>query len=193
MRLSTRQPSIRLYRPFVMIVFAIGALIGSEGTLSCLFAKDTFKVAVLDPQAVIENSKAGRRALETLKKHAEAREKLLKSDQEELKELQEEIQNADPQTPKDVLTRKQELFAKKFQEFQKRGQEFQQELNEKQRELVKEYMEKIEKATEAVAKRHGFSLVIDKGSDTTLKIVLYHRKGLDITNEVIQEFNRLYK
>lgn len=191
MMLRTRQPSIRLCWPFMILVASM--LIGMGVSPSSLFAKETFKVAVIDPQAVIEKSNAGRRALETLKKHAEAREKLLKSDQEELKQLQEEIQNADPATPQDVLTRKQELLAKKFQEFQKRGQEFQRELNERQRELVKEYMEKIEKATEAVAKRHGFSLVIDKGSDSTLKIVLYNRKGLDITNEVIKEFNRLYK
>ena len=54
-------------------------------------------------------------------------------------------------------------------------------------------MKKIEAVTSVVAKRHGFSLVVDKGSDTTLKIVLYNRKGLDITNEVVKEFDRRYK
>lgn len=181
--------SVLSYALVIQAVLAIALL----GIVSVASAKETFKVAVIDPQAVIEKSKAGRRALANLKKHAEAREKVLKSDQEELQQLQEEIQKAGSETPKDVIARKQELFAKKFQEFQKRGQEFQRELNEKQKELVREYMEKIQTATQAVAKRHGFSLVIDKGSDATLKIVLYHRKGLDITNEVIKEFDRLYK
>mgnify|MGYP003325167620 CR=1 FL=1 len=44
----------------------------------------------------------------------------------------------------------------------------------------------------AVADRHGFSLVIDKGNEGTLNIVLYNRKGLDITNEVVKEFNKRF-
>ena len=85
------------------------------------------------------------------------------------------------------------MFARKFQEFQKRGQEYQQELGLKQKELVQEYMKKIETATSTVAKRHGFSMVLDKGSETTLKIVLYSKRGLDITSEVVKEFDKRYK
>ena len=47
-------------------------------------------------------------------------------------------------------------------------------------------MAKIEEATSIVAKRHGFDVVVDKGSETTLKIVLYHRDGIDLTNKVIK-------
>jgi len=35
-------------------------------------------------------------------------------------------------------------------------------------------------------------LIMDKGSDATLKIVLYSRQGLDITNEVVKEFDRRF-
>jgi len=54
-------------------------------------------------------------------------------------------------------------------------------------------MKKIETATKAVAEKHGFSMIVDKGSDATLRIVLYSRKGLDITSEVVKEFDRRYK
>jgi outer membrane protein len=152
------------------------------------FAAKDFKVGIVDPQMVIEKSKSGKRALATLKEHATVRQKLLKSDEEELKVLQEELQNATGDNKA-----KQAVFQRKLQEYQKRGQEFQQELGVKQRDMVKEYMGKIEKATKAVADRHGFSIVIDKGSDATLKIVLYSRKGLDITNEVVKEFNKKFQ
>jgi outer membrane protein len=161
------------------------------GLPQALAAKD-FKVGIVDPQAVIEKSKAGKRALATLKEHASIRQKLLTSDEEELKTLQEELQNAKGLSEKET-TAKQEAFQRRVQEYQKRVQEFQQELDVKKRDMVKEYMGKIEQATKAVADRHGFSLVIDKGSDTTLKIVLYSRKGLDITNEVVKEFNKKFR
>jgi len=36
-------------------------------------------------------------------------------------------------------------------------------------------------------------LVVDKGSDTTLKIVIYNRDGVDLTEPVIKEFDRQNK
>lgn len=156
-------------------------------------AADSFKVGVVDPQTVIEKSKSGSRALAILKEHAQARENVLKSDQKELERLQEELKQAEGTLPEQELKRKQEVFARKFQDWQKRGQEYQAELSQKQKELVQEYMKKIQAATSVVAKRHGFSLVVDKGSENTLKIVLYSRKGLDITGEVVKEFDRRYK
>ncbi len=171
----------------VLTIFVLSVVCG----LPQAFAAKGFKVGIVDPQAVIEKSKAGKRALATLKEHATIRQKLLASDEEELKTLQEELQNSKGLSEKERQA-KQGLFQRKLQEYQKRGQEFQLELSQKQRDMVKEYMGKIEKATKAVADRHGFSLVIDKGSEATLKIVLYSRKGLDITNEVVKEFDKRF-
>jgi len=174
------------------ILFLTLVLIGVFCGLPQAFAAKDFKVGIVDPQAVIEKSKSGKRALATLKEHAAVRQKLLASDEEELKVLQEEIQNAKGLSEKETKA-KEESFQRKLQDYQKRGQEFQQELGVKQRDMVQEYMGKIEEATKAVADRHGFSLVIDKGSNATLKIVLYSRKGLDITNEVVKEFNKKFR
>ncbi len=157
--------------------------------------KDSFRVGVLDPQTVIEKSKAGSRALAALKEHAQARETVMKNDQKELESLQEELKAAESNSKlsEEEQKRKQERFAQKYQAWQKQGQDFQNELGQKQKDLVQEYMKKIEEATSAVAARHGFDVVIDKGSENTLKIVLYNRDGLDLTNEVVKEFDRRFK
>jgi outer membrane protein len=155
------------------------------------FAAKGFKVGVVDPQTIIENTKAGKRALATLKEHAQVRQKLIASDEEELKSIQAELQNSNALSDKEKQT-KQGLFQRKLQEYQRRGQEFQTELGNKQQAMVNEFLGKIQVVIKAVADRHGFSLVIDKGSGATLKIVLYSRKGLDITNEVIKEFNKKF-
>ena len=150
-----------------------------------------FKGGIGDPQAVIEKTKAGKRALATLKEHAEVRQKLLAADEEELKSLQEALQKPEGLSDQEKQT-KQGQFQRKIQEYQQRGQEFQAELGNKQQAMVKEFLGKIQTAIKVVSDRHGFSLVIDKGSEATLKIVLYSRKGLDITNEVVKEFNKKF-
>ena len=40
-------------------------------------AAESFKMGVVDPQSVLEKSKAGKRALDTLKEYASTRQKLL--------------------------------------------------------------------------------------------------------------------
>ncbi len=187
------QRSKQLCMIMIMSLCALGFI--AESSLAA--KKKSFRVGVLDPQAVIEKSKAGSRALAGLKEHAQARQTVMENDQKELEKLQKEIQK-ELEAAKDTMSqeeqkRKQERFAKRYQEWQKRGQEFQAELGEKQKELVQEYMKKIQEATSIVAKRHGFDIVIDKGSENTLKIALYHRDGLDLTNEVVKEFNKRFK
>ena len=189
-RVRPSMQTIRWTLSNTCLLLSLCALVIGSSTLA--LAKDSFKIAIVDPQAVIEKSKAGSRALATLKEHAQARENVLKADQKELENLQTEIKKVEASSGKG-LKKKQEVFARKFQEFQKRGQEYQQELGLKQKELVQEYMKKIETATSTVAKRHGFSMVLDKGSETTLKIVLYSKRGLDITSEVVKEFDKRYK
>ena len=167
--------------------------IGLTGELSLGATKDSFRVGVIDPQLVIEKSKAGGRALAGLKEHAQARQTVMMNDQKELESLKKDFESTQDKMTDEERKRQQERLGQKFQEWQKRGQEFQQELGEKQKDLVQEYMKKIQEATTIVAKRHGFDVVIDKGSENTLKIVLYHRDGLDLTNEVIKEFNKRFK
>ena len=80
--------------------------------------KDAFRVGVLDPQTVIEKSKAGNRALAALKEHAQARETVMKNDQKELEGLQDELKAADSKDSKlseEEQKRKQERFAQKYQ------------------------------------------------------------------------------
>jgi outer membrane protein len=88
---------------------------------------------------------------------------------------------------------KQTHFRTKIQDYQKRVQDFNQELAVKQKNLVDEYMKKIQVSTKAVAEKNGVSLVVDKGSDQTIKIVIYNRDTLDLTEQVIKEFDRQNK
>jgi outer membrane protein len=152
-----------------------------------------FKMGVVDPQAVLEKSRAGKRALDALKEYAGARQKLLAKDEEDLKGLEKQLKDQESGLSDPQKRDKQGQFRAKLQDYQKRAQEFQQELAVKQKELVDEYMKKIQGATQVVAEKGGFSVVVDKGSDTTLKIVIYNRDTIDLTEQVIKEFDRQNK
>ena len=153
-------------------------------------ATDAFKMGVVDPQAVLEKSKAGKKALDGLKEYVSTRQKLLSGDEEDLRNTEKTLKEQAAKLSDTEKKEKETQFRTKVQEFQKRAQEFNQELQGKQKELVDEYMKKISLATKAVAEKGGFALVVDKGSEQTVKIVIYSKDTIDLTEQVIKEFDR---
>jgi outer membrane protein len=173
------------------ILFMALAGIVLIGSFSPAQAAEAFKMGVVDPQAVLEKSKAGKKALDGLKEYVSTRQKLLSRDEEELrnteKQLKEQVAKLSESEKKDKETQ----FRGKIQEYQKRAQEFNQELQAKQKELVDDYMKRIALATQTVAEKGGFSIVVDKGSEQTVKIVIYNKDTIDLTEQVIKEFDRV--
>ncbi|ALA58109.1 OmpH family outer membrane protein [Nitrospira moscoviensis] len=156
-------------------------------------AADAFKMGVVDPQSVLEKSKAGKRALDGLKEYVSTRQKLLAKDEEELRNYEKQLKEQGAKLSDAEKKEKETQFRAKIQEYQKRAQEFNQELQGKQKELVDDYMKKISAATQTVAEKGGFSLVVDKGSEQTVKIVIYNKDTIDLTDQVIKEFDRTNK
>lgn len=156
-------------------------------------AAESFKMGVVDPQSVLEKSKAGKRALEGLKEYVSTRQKLLARDEEELRNYEKQLKEQASKLSEAEKKDKETQFRAKIQDFQKRAQEFNQELQGKQKELVDDYMKKISAATQTVAEKGGFSLVVDKGSEQTVKIVIYNKETIDLTEQVIKEFDRVNK
>lgn len=152
-----------------------------------------FKMGVIDPQVVLEKSKAGKRALDGLREYVATRQKLLSRDEEELRNSEKQLKEQASKLSESEKKEKETSFRTKIQDYQKRAQEFNQELQGKQKELVDDYMKKISVATQAVAEKGGFSLVVDKGSEQTVKIVIYNKDTIDLTDQVIKEFDRTNK
>ena len=152
---------------------------------------ETFKVAVMDQQAVIVQSKAGKRALEELKAYSTTRQKIINADDQELKELEQTIQ--DGKLTDSARQEKQGQFQAKLEAYQRRLGDFNREIQQKQREMVAEYSKKVQVAAQAVGEKNGYVAIIDKGNETMMKIVLYHQPALDLTDQVVKEFDRQNK
>jgi len=159
--------------------------------VSPVLSDETFKVAVMNQQVVIELSKAGKRALEELKAYSMTRQKIINADDQELKELQQTIQ--DGKLTDSAKQEKQGQFQAKLDAYQRRLADFNREIQQKQREMVAEYSKKVQAAAQAVGEKNGVVAIIDKGNEAMMKIVLYHQPALDLTDQVVKEFDRQNK
>ena len=174
----------------ILVALAItGAWLISS--VSGVGAADAFKMGVIDPQTVLDKSKAGKKALDGLKEYVSTRQKLLSRDEEDLRNTEKTLKESVSKLSEGEKKEKEAQFRTKIQEYQKRAQEFNQELQGKQKELVDDYMKRIATATQTVAEKGGFSIVVDKGIEQTIKIVIYSKDTIDLTDQVIKEFDRV--
>src|SRR5512146_74236 len=159
--------------------------------VSGALAADPLRVGVMDQQLVIEKSKAGKRALEELKAYAATRQKIINADDQELKELEQAAQ--DSKLSETAKQEKQAQFQAKVEAYQRRLADFNREIQQKQRETVAEYSKKVKDAAQVVAQKEGYVAIIDKGNDAVMKVVIYHQPALDVTEQVVKEFDRQNK
>jgi outer membrane protein len=152
---------------------------------------DPVKVGVMDQQLVIERSKAGKRALDELKAYQATRQKIINSDDQELKEMEATIQ--DGKLSESAKQEKQNQFQSKVEAYQRRLADFNREIQQKQREMVAEYVKKVQDAAQVVAQREGYVAIIDRGNEQLLRIVIYSQQGLDVTDQVVKEFDKQNK
>lgn len=168
----------------------VGMLVATTLGVIAVSPAAEFKMGVIDPQVVLEKSKAGKRALDGLREYVATRQKLLSRDEEELRNSEKQLKEQASKMSETEKKDKETSFRTKIQDYQKRAQEFNQELQGKQKELVDDYMKKIAVATQTVADKGGYQLVLDKGSEQTVKIVIFNKDTIDLTEQVIKEFDR---
>jgi outer membrane protein len=157
------------------------------------YAADTVKIGVMDQQAVMERSKTGKSALDDVKSYSASRQKIIEADEQELKDLEQALQDPVGKSTDADKQEKQEQFRSKVEAYQRRVQDFNREIQQKQRDLVAEYSKKIAEAAQVVAQKEGYLAILDKGNESLLRIVLYHKPGLDVTDLVVKEFDRQNK
>jgi outer membrane protein len=156
-------------------------------------AVDSLKIGVMDQQAVMERSKAGKLALDEIKLYSTTRQKIIDTDEQELKDLEQALQDSANKLSDAAKQEKQEQFRGKVEAYQRRLQEFNREVQQKQRDMVGEYSKRIADAAQIVAQKEGYLAILDKGNEALLRIVLYHHPGLDVTDLIVKEFDRQTK
>jgi len=167
------------------------ALAVAQGGL--VAAAESFKIGVVDHKTVVEKTKAGKRAMEGLKEFSASRQRIIQADDQELKALDDALKNQESGLSEAAKREKAEQFRTKLEGYQKRIQDFNREIQERQRRTGEEFQKKVEEAASVVAEQGGYSLVFEKGSEETMKIVLYNQPAFDLTDLVVKEFDRRYK
>ncbi len=149
-------------------------------------ASAKFQAAYIDMQKAIQGTKAGKSAKSKLEVEFNKKKAELKKKEGKLKKEADEFQKKASLLSEKARNEKQAALQKKMMQFQQELQKSQMNIQQKERELTQPILEKIQKVIAKVAKDKGYDMVFEKASQS----VMWAKADLDITNEVIKEFEK---
>jgi outer membrane protein len=152
-------------------------------------AKIEGTIGLVDPARVLNDSNAGKKAKDSLTAFSKNRQALIEIEEKELRRMEEDfIKQASVLSPA-AKNEREQVFRRRMAEYQQKAGELNREVQEKQKDVLEAFRDKVEAVVAKVAKRNGLQVVIDKGKGGP---AIYGAQELDITTQVIEEFNKEY-
>ena len=157
--------------------------------LSVVPALAAEKIGFFSMDQIMRESPEGKKALDALMKLADKNKAAVKAKEDELQKLKNELDKQGSLMKPDVLKEKEINFQKKIRDYQLLVKNSNEEMQNKQQEIGKEFYPEIMKIVKAIGEKDKYSMIIDV---STMPIA-YWDKAEDLTNRVLDEFNKTFK
>jgi len=189
MRLSRREG-----KHWPVVSAALAALLSLAGcagfsVVSGPASKVDGNIGVIDAQRIFEQTIAGKKAKDHLVGFSKNRQALMDLEEKELRRMEEDLVKQASILSPAARREREEQFRRRVQEYQQKAGDLNREVQEKQKDVLEEFREKVEIVSAKVAKRLGLQIIVDKSKGGS---TIYHEKSLDVSEQIIEEFNREY-
>lgn len=144
------------------------------------------KIGFINMREIMQNSTAGKKAGEDLKKVAEKKQASIFSAEKELKKMKEELDKQGSILTAGAHRDKEDAYQKKLRDYQLLVNDANEELKKRDQDISLKLLPEIVKIVRAIAEKEKYTLVIDIASTP----VPYYAKENDFTKKVIEEYNK---
>jgi outer membrane protein len=153
------------------------------------FCADSNKFAVVDIEKFQGQSKSFQKIKEGLQEKFASLQKKLDEKKSELIEIEDELKKQSMMLSLDAKEDKAKELEKKRRHFKYLAEDFTQEMKQAQLEARQSLAKELEKVVEKIGKKEGYTMIMEK---RTIGLV-YFDKTLDITDQVIKEYDKMKK
>ena len=137
----------------------------------------------------MELSSEGKAAKAVFQKEVERIQRDLKGKQDELNKLKEEIELQGAMLTPEARAEKQRQYENKLRDFKRLYEDYQEEMRREDAQLSEKILRKLMQIIEVYGEANGYDLILEK----TQSAVLYKSELLDITLEIIREYDKAPK
>jgi len=172
----------------IMITTVFTVLVMAGSVLNAAQASDE-KIALVSLQKALNLVNDGKKAKDTLKKEYETKKKQIDTMKLDLEKLTKNLEKQQMVLSADALQTKRKELQAKFLDLQNKAATYERELKTKEAESAKKILDRLRQIVVSLSQKEGYTLVIENSAD----MVLYSKNAEDITQKVIQAFNKKKK
>ncbi len=165
-----------------ILLILIATLLGAGPGLCA----DVAKIGVVEIQRLFENSDGGKEIKAEITAKGKAMEAELKEKGAEIEELKKRLEREALVMSKEMREEKEREFRIRVNDIKTLQKRYETELQDIQKRLMKDLRSETLTIIEEIGKSGGYLLIIDKRG------VLYSPSTIDITDDVIKEYNQRY-
>jgi outer membrane protein len=164
------------------LVLAIGMAVFFLSTGA--WAADVAKIGVVDFQKIIDKSEPGQAAKSQINTRGKKMEEELKQKGSEIENLKKQLEREALVMSKEKREESEREFRIKVGDFKSLQKKYEQELQQIQKQLVNQIKKDVLDLVNEVGKKEGYQLIMEKVG------VLYVPNTMDLTDRIIQEYNK---
>lgn len=151
-----------------------------------VFAFSEIKIGVINAQQVIQQTKKGKEITSRLEQLGQGKQKQVESMREEIKKLENELTS--PALNTQTREKKNMALQNKRTELKRFIEDAQREMQQKSQTELSTLRQDIMPVIEKIGKEKGFTIILD----LTTSGIAYFDRAIDITNDVIAEYDKKY-
>lgn len=148
-----------------------------------VWGQEGVKIGFVDLDRALNESRAGRSALEKLQTKVKETESRLLKEKQELERLRSDIDKKGLLLKEVERRNLEKEFQRRVRNYQREMRDSQEELNQRKNELMADILKGLEKVVTEIGKKEKFTLILERGQ------VLYTDQGVDITDTVIKRYD----
>jgi outer membrane protein len=163
------------------LVAAAGMLMASGSRA----ADSPVKVAFVDIQAVIAQSKEGQAARNKVAAEAAEKQKEISAKEAEIKQMDAELQKQSPILSDAAKKEREEEIRRRLRDLKRLTEDFNRDLAKREAELVNDLLRDVSAVIRDYGKEKGYSLIVERGQGG----VIYGSDPADLTKDILERYN----
>ena len=176
----------RFITVFLILFLSTLPSIGDDHVNGSSENSHSVKIAVVDFQRVLTESKLGKDYIKNAKKNIEKKQEVLAKLEDKVRSMRDKFNEQKLVLDEKVRDQKAEELAYKVKELQRKSEDFQAEVKIADGKFQRDILTVLMKEVKAVAEQLGYDLVLSKASPG----LMYVSSSMDITSKVLDRMNR---
>lgn len=171
----------------LILMLMVGTIVLTFGSTHG-FCADVAKIGTIDSQRIVDKSAAGKAASSKMQQQGQKMEADLSKLSDEIKQLKQIVDQEDNAgvMTKSALEEKKWELSRKMDELKALKKRYDRKLQTMQMQLLNELRKEVAQIIADYGKKEGYLLIVENVS------VLYAPQSLDITDQIIQIYNKRY-